>query len=92
MLKPDQNVVEFDLLENKRLGTEPTEVMRCRSSIQCSVACATRTWCVSANLSPDRSTCQLYSDEVSDATLLTSLDGWSYIRKLSDFTRPCLVF
>ena len=66
---------------NMRLGVTPHDVITQSSSIECSKTCRLSSWCVSANLSPDRSTCQLLSQEVSDVMSLEPAPGWSYLRK-----------
>ena len=68
-------------VKNKRLDAIPRDVMTHSSLVKCSTTCRLTSWCVSANLSPDRHTCQLLSQEVSDVTSLESVDGWSYLRK-----------
>ena len=68
-------------VKNKRLDASPRDVMSHSSLVKCSTTCRLTSWCVSANLSPDRRTCQLLSEEVSDVTSLESVDGWSYLRK-----------
>ena len=67
--------------KNKRLDATPRDVMLHSSLVKCSTTCRLTSWCVSANLSPGRRTCQLLSEEVSDVTSLESVDGWSYLRK-----------
>ena len=66
---------------NRRLDVTPRDVITAGSTLKCSAMCRLTSWCASANLSPDRSTCQLLSEEVSDETSLESVDGWSYLRK-----------
>ena len=74
-------VINVRPVGNRRLDVTPHDVMTHSSLVKCSTTCRLTSWCVSANLLPDRSTCQLLSEEVSDVTLLESVDGWSYLRK-----------
>ena len=67
-------------INNKRLDVTALNVTT-HSATECSVRCLLTSWCVSVNLSPDRRTCQLLSEETSDVTSLQSADGWSHIRK-----------
>ena len=77
----DINVISVKPMVNKRLNVTIHDVVARSSKIKCAATCRLTSWCVSANLSPDRSTCQLLSEEVSDETSLESVDGWSYLRK-----------
>ena len=81
------NVINVKQVANKRLDVTPQDVVTRSSKVKCAATCRVTAWCVSANLAPDRSTCQLLSEEVSDETSLESADGWSYIRKTVEFTR-----
>ena len=74
--------IKVDLVMNKRFDVTPQNVMTQSSKISCAVACVSTSWCASANLSPDTSTCQMLSEEVSDEASLDQADGWTYIRKL----------
>ena len=67
-------------INNKRLDVTAQNVTA-RSDIVCSVKCQLTPGCVSVNLSPDRRTCQLLSEETSNVSSLQSADGWSHIRK-----------
>ena len=71
-------------VKNKRLNVEPRDVITRSSSIKCEAACRQTSWCASANMAPDRSTCQLLSEEVSDVTSLEPAEGWSYLREYED--------
>ena len=66
--------------KNKLLDVTPHDVITHSSLVNCFSTCRLTSWCVSANLPPDGSTCQLLSEEVSDARELQSAEGWSYIR------------
>ena len=66
---------------NKRLDVVPRDVIAQRSSVECESTCRQTSWCTSANMAPERSTCQLLSEEVSDMTSLESAEGWSYLRE-----------
>ena len=81
------DVINVKPVANKRLDVTPQDVVTRSSKVKCAATCRVTAWCVSANLAPDRSTCQLLSEEVSDETSLESADGWSYIRKTVEFTR-----
>ena len=74
------NVISVAPVSNRRLDVTPQDVVTRSSKIKCAATCRSTSWCVSANLAPDRSTCQLLSEEVSDDASLESVDGWSYIR------------
>ena len=79
------NVINVKQVANKRLDVTAQDVVTQfthSSKISCAVACVSTSWCVSANLAPDRSTCQLLSEEVSQEASLESADGWTYICKL----------
>ena len=66
---------------NKRLDVTPRDVLTRSSAIHCEATCRLTSWCVATNLSPDRSTCQLLTEEVSDDDeSLVSADGWKYLR------------
>ena len=67
-------------INNKRLDVTAQNVTT-RSAIECYVTCQQTSGCVSVNLSPDRRTCQLLSEETSNVSSLQSADGWSHIRK-----------
>ena len=67
-------------INNKRLDVTAQNVTT-RSAIECHVTCQQTSGCVSVNLSPDRRTCQLLSEETSDETSLQSAEGWSHLRK-----------
>ena len=67
-------------INNKRLDVTAQNVTT-RSAIECYATCQQTSGCASVNLSPDRRTCQLLSDEMSDVTSLQSAEGWSHIRK-----------
>ena len=68
-------------IKNKRLNATGRDVIARASSVKCQSTCLQLPWCASANMAPDRSTCQLLSEEVSDVTSLESAEGWSYLRK-----------
>ena len=69
------------VLKHKRLDVTPRDVITRSSAIHCEATCRLTSWCVAANLLPDRRTCQLLSEEVSDdAPSLYSADGWRYLR------------
>ena len=78
----NQDVIHIHptVVANRRLDVTPQDVITRISKIKCAATCRVTSWCVSANMSPDRSTCQLLSEEVSDETSLQSTVGWSYIR------------
>ena len=67
---------------HKRLDVTPRDVMTRSSAINCTVTCGMTSWCVAANLLPDRRTCQLLTEEVSDddGSLLED-EGWKYLRE-----------
>ena len=66
---------------NKRLDVTPRDVITRSSVIHCEATCRQTSWCLAANLLPDRRTCQLLSEEVSDDDeSLQSADGWRYLR------------
>ena len=67
-------------INNKRLDVTAQNVTT-HSATECYVTCQQTSGCVSVNLSPDRRTCQLLSEETSNVTSLQSADGWSHIRK-----------
>ena len=67
-------------INNKRLDVTAQNVTT-HSATDCYVTCQQTSGCVSVNLSPDRRTCQLMSEELPDDTSLQSADGWSHIRK-----------
>ena len=68
-------------VKNKRLNVEPRDVITRSSAIKCESTCRQTSWCTSANMAPDRSTCHLLSEEVSDVGSLEEAHGWSYLRK-----------
>ena len=65
---------------NKRLDVTSQNITT-YSATDCYVTCQQTSGCVSVNLSPDRRTCQLLSEEVIDVTSLQSADGWSHLRR-----------
>ena len=66
---------------HKRLDVTPRDVLTRSSAINCETTCRQTSWCFAANLLPDRRTCQLLSEEVSDDDeSLQSADGWRYLR------------
>ena len=67
-------------INNRRLAVTAQNVTT-YSATECYVICQETPGCVSVNLSPDRRTCQLLSEEVTDVTSLQSADGWSHLRK-----------
>ena len=67
-------------INNKRLDVTAQNVAT-HSAIECYVTCQQTSGCVSVNLSPDRRTCQLLSEEMVDRTSLQSAEGWSYLCK-----------
>ena len=67
-------------INNKRLDVTAKNVTT-HSATGCCVTCLHTSDCVSMNMSPDRRTCQLLSEETSNETSLQSADGWSHIRK-----------
>ena len=73
-------------INNKRLDDVTAQNVTTHSATECSVRCLLTSWCVSVNLSPDRRTCQLLSEEVSDEASLQSADGWSHMRKIQTKT------
>ena len=69
-------------LTHKRLDVTPRDVITRSSAIHCEATCRLTSWCFAANLLPDRRTCQLLSEEVSDDDeSLQSADGWTYLRE-----------
>ena len=68
-------------IANKRLDvtTQNVKNVKTHSVIECQVSCKQTSWCEAANLSPDRSTCQLLSEQASDLMPLESAEGWSYM-------------
>ena len=67
---------------NKRLDVTPRDVLTRSSAIHCEATCRQTSWCVAANLMPDRSTCQLLTEEVSDDDdSLQSAERWKYLRE-----------
>ena len=67
---------------NRRLDVTPRDVITHSSAIDCAATCRQTSWCVAANLLPDRRTCQLLTEEVpDDDESLDSDDGWKYIRE-----------
>ena len=73
-------VINLKPTKNKRLNVIPQGIVTRSTKIKCAATCRSTSWCVSANLSPDRITCQLLTEEVSNEASLESADGWSYIR------------
>ena len=65
-------------IANKRLDVTAQNV-KTHSVIECQISCKQTSWCAAANLSPDRSTCQLLSEQASDLMPLESAEGWSYM-------------
>ena len=53
-------------LMHKRLDVTARDVITRSSAIHCEATCRQTSWCVAANLLPDRRTCQLLTEEVSD--------------------------
>ena len=82
LTSPVQYVI-VNPIKDRRLDVTPRDVMTHVSLVKCSTTCRQTSWCVSANMAPDRSTCHLLSEEVSDVTSLELADGWSYIRKFN---------
>ena len=72
--------VHIKPIKNKRLNVPARDVMTRSSAVKCESTCRQTSWCTSANMAPDRSTCHLLSEEVSDVTSLESAEGWSYQR------------
>ena len=68
-------------VRNKRLNVAARDVITRSSAIKCESTCRQTSWCTSANMAPDRSTCHLLSEEVSDVGSLEEAHGWSYLRK-----------
>ena len=62
--------VFIKLVRHRLLQAIPRDVITSSSPVMCAVACHVTSWCVSANLAPDTSTCQLLSDEGTDVTSL----------------------
>ena len=75
-------------LMHKRLDVTPRDVITRSSAIHCAVTCRLTSWCVTANLLPDRRTCQLLTEEVpdDDESLLED-NGWKYLREYARFSR-----
>ena len=72
----------YSKLTHKRLDVTPRDVITRSSAIHCEATCRQTSWCFAANLLPDRRTCQLLTEEVSDDDeSLDSVDGWKYIRE-----------
>ena len=67
-------------VNNKRLDVTAQNVTT-YSAVECYATCQQTSGCVSVNLSPDRRTCQLLSEEASDVMSLQSAEGWSYLRR-----------
>ena len=83
----------FEHIERVRLNVTSHDVITDSSPVMCAVTCQLTSWCASANLAPDRSICQLLSEDVSDTTSLELDDGWSYIRKYKLFDMQiCILF
>ena len=80
----------FSKINNKRLDVTAKNVTT-GSAIQCYVTCQQTSGCVSVNLSPDRRTCQLLSEETSNVTSLQSAEGWSYLRTYCAFKHCSLL-
>ena len=75
---------------NRRLDVTPRDVITHSSAIDCAATCRLTSWCVAANLLPDRRTCQLLTQEVpDDHESLLPADGWKYIR---EYTRVFPVY
>ena len=75
-------------LTHKRLDVTPRDVMTRSSAINCEATCRLTSWCFAANLLPDRRTCQLLSEEVSDDDeSLLPAEGWKYIREYAGLFR-----
>ena len=89
---PGIHIISVKPLTNKRLDVTPRDVITSGSLVKCSVMCRMTSWCVSANVAPDRSTCQLLTDEVSDETQLESANGWRYIRKVLKYCHNIYIF
>ena len=81
------HIINVTPVANRRLGVTPRDVMTQSSYVECAITCRLSSWCVSANVSPDRSTCQLLSQEVSDVMSLEPAPGWSYLRKYTYIKR-----
>ena len=73
--------VHVTLIPNGLLNVSPRDVIPTSSTVECVAICRQTSWCASANMAPDRSTCHLLSEEVSDVTSLESAEGWSYLRE-----------
>ena len=69
----------IEVHEHKRQNVTGQNV-KTHSVIECHVTCQQTRWCVGVNVSPERNTCQLLSEEVSDVTLLETAEHWSYLR------------
>ena len=82
MVTSHLDAISVKPLVNRRLDVTPQDVVTRSSKIKCTATCRVTSWCVSANLAPDRSTCQLLSAEVSAETSLETAEGWTFIRKL----------
>ena len=63
---------------NKRLDVT-AQIVTTHSAAECYGTCQLTSGCVSVNLSPDRRTCQLLSEEMTDVTSLQSADGWMHL-------------
>ena len=68
-------------IKNKRLNVPARDVIARSSPIKCESTCRQTSWCTSANMAPDRSTCHLLSEEVSTVTSLEPAEGWTYLRE-----------
>ena len=75
------SIAGIRITQDMRLNVSPRDVITAQSSIHCIVMCQATSWCLSANLSPDKRTCQLMSEEVTDVSSLESAEGWKYISK-----------
>ena len=70
------------VLKHKRLDVMPRDVLTRSSAIHCEATCRQTSWCFAANLLPDRRTCQLLSEEVSDDDESLQSAGDTYVREL----------
>ena len=68
-------------IKNKRLNVVPRDVIMRSSTVECVATCRQTSWCASASMEHDSSTCHLLSEEVSNVTSLESAQGWSYLRE-----------
>ena len=69
-------------LTHKRLDVTPRDVITRSSAIHCETTCRLTSWCFAANLLPDRRTCQLLTEEVSDDDeSLLPADGWKHLHE-----------